>query len=85
MIMVFSLKTYNSLHLLQKAQLLEHGPVFVDHHTTNAVIYTLFSYNRYYIEVAVTSVTHDLLNIIAFKKGKKLDKYLNEISLSEIL
>lgn len=82
--MVFNLKTYNSLHLLQKARLLEHGPVFVDHYNTNAVIYTLFSYNRYYIEVAITSVTHELLNIIAFKKGKKLDKYLNEISLNDL-
>jgi hypothetical protein len=83
--MILNLKQYNALHLHQKALLLENGAVFVDHHNSCGFIYTLFSYNRYFIEVTVTSETHDLMNITAFKKGKKLDKYLNEVSLSEIL
>lgn len=83
--MVFGLKQYNSLHLHQKAILLESEAVFIDHHFTEIYTYTLFSYNGYFIEVTIESATNNLVTIIAFKKGKKLDKYLSEVSLNELL
>jgi len=83
--MIFDLKQYNSLHLHQKAILLESEALFIDHHFTYSSLYTLFSYNHYFIEVTVESATNNLLNIVAFKKGRKLDKYLNDVSLNELL
>ncbi len=84
-IMIFNLRQYNALHLHEKALLVEQNALFIDHHFSCDCIYTLFTYNHYYIEVTVTSETNNLVNITAFKKGRKLNKYLNDISLSELL
>lgn len=81
----FNLKQYNALHLHQKAILVENNALFVDHHFTYGFLYTLFFYNHYFIEVTVESDTNNLVSIKAFLKGRKLDKYLNDVSLNEIL
>lgn len=83
--MRFDYRTYNLLQLHQKALLLNSEAVFIDHLYESKIIFTLFAYNHYYIEVMVDADTNDLISITAFSDLSRLDKYLNSVSLEEIL
>lgn len=78
-------REYNLLELHQKALLLDKCAAFIIHLNRSSIVYTLFAYSTYYIEVMVDSETNNLMNISAFGSGHSIDKYLEDISLDEIL
>ena len=49
------------------------------------VIYTLYAYSSFFVEVRVNHKTKELIDIVAFRNGKKLDRYLNKIDLREMI
>jgi len=72
------------MHLRQKAVILERVALFLDHDLSLGIIHTLFSYHHYFIEVLVEYETNTLIEIVAFKNGERLDKYLEQIVLKEL-
>ena len=76
---------YNSMHLRQKTLILESAAVFLDYNFSFGIISTLFSYHNYFIEVLVEDESKTLLDIVAFKNGEKLDKYIDQVDLEELL
>jgi len=84
-IMILTLKQYNHLHLHQKAVLVCSDSKLLDLELKEEIIHTLYAYSSYFIEVRVDNKTKELIDIVAFKKGKKLDKYLDKINLLEMI
>ena len=82
--MRFDLKDYNLLQIHQKAALVCSNSILLDIDLNENVIFTLYSYSSYYIEVMVDNLTKQLINIVAFRDGERLDKYLDKISLPGI-
>lgn len=82
--MAFKMKEYNMLQIHQKAVVVCSQSTLVDLEVDDEVIHTLYSYSGYYIEVQVDNITKRLINIVAFRDGERLDKYLDKIELSEI-
>lgn len=81
----YTIQEYNAMALQQKAGILENEAVFLDHDLSNGIIHTLFSYHNYFIEVLVGYESNELIEIIAFENGERLDKYLDQIQLAELL
>lgn len=73
------------MHLRQKAIILESVAVFLDHDLSLGIIHTLFSYHNYYIEVLVEYESNTLIEIVAFKEGERLDKYLAQFNWEDLL
>jgi hypothetical protein len=83
--MSFKLKEYNLLQIHQKAVVVCSQSVLIDMELNEEVIYTLYAYAGYYIEVQVDDLTKQLINIVAFRNGERLDKYLDKVDLTEIV
>lgn len=81
----YEISEYNAMDLRQKAVILEKVAMFLDHDLSLGIIHTLFSYHHYFIEVLVEYETNTLIEILAFKNGERLDKYLDQIDLNELL
>lgn len=67
------------MHLRQKSMILENVANFLDHDLSLGIIHTLFSYSSFYIEVLVEYETNELIEIVAFTNGERLDKYVEHI------
>ena len=83
--MSFNLKEYNLLQIHQKAVVVCSQSILIDIELEEEVIYTLYAYAGYYIEVQVDNCTKRLINIVAFRSGERLDKYLDKVDLMEII
>jgi hypothetical protein len=83
--MSFKLKEYNLLQIHQKAVVVCSQSILIDMELDEEVIYTLYAYAGYYIEVQVDDLTKQLINIVAFRNGERLDKYLDKVDLTEIV
>lgn len=83
--MSFNLKEYNLLQIHQKAVVVCSQSTLLDMELDEEIIYTLYSYAGYFIEVQVDNITKRLINIVAFKDGDRLDKYLDNIHLMGIV
>jgi hypothetical protein len=83
--MSFKLKEYNLLQIHQKAVVVCSQSTLIDIELDEEVIYTLYTYAGYYIEVQVDNLTKQLINIVAFRNGERLDKYLDKVDLTEIV
>ncbi|PBQ32853.1 hypothetical protein CNR22_14085 [Sphingobacteriaceae bacterium] len=79
--MVFSMTQYNSLQLYQKAVVLGDEAVFLMTLEKNDIIYALYSFCGFYIEVLLDQEDKRLIDIIAFRQLKTMDKYLDNITL----
>jgi|GEM_PF-2661079 len=79
----YEISEYNSMHLRQKAVILENVATFLDHDLRLGIIHTLFTYHNYFIEVLVEYESNTLIEIIAFQNGERLDKYLDQIFLED--
>ncbi len=82
--MCFNLKEYNLLQIHQKAVVVCRQSTLLDLELEEDIIYTLYGYSSYYIEVQVDNITKKLINIVAFSGGDRLDKYIDNIGLSEL-
>ncbi|PBQ31053.1 hypothetical protein CNR22_04475 [Sphingobacteriaceae bacterium] len=81
----YTIHEYNTMALRQKASILENDAIFLDHDLSVGIIHTLFSYHNYFIEVVVEYESNELIEIIAFENGERLDKYLDQFQLAELL
>ena len=81
----YEISEYNSMHLRQKAVILENIAIFLDHDLSLGIIHTLFFYHNYFIEVLVEYESNNLIEIVAFPNGSRLDKYLDQIDLKDLL
>jgi hypothetical protein len=81
----YEISEYNAMSLRQKAVILENVALFLDHDLSLGVIHTLFSYHHYFIEVLVEYETNTLIEIIAFKNGERLDRYLEQLDINDLL
>jgi len=82
---IYEIKEYNMMHLHQKAVILEETAVFLDHDLSHGILYTLFFYHTYFIEVMVEHESNNLLEIVAFYNGSRLDKYLDQVNLEDLI
>ena len=83
--MSFKLKEYNLLQIHQKAVVVCSQSMLIDMELDEEVIYTLYAYAGYYIEVQVDNLSKQLINIVAFRHGERLNKYLDKIDLAQLL
>lgn len=81
----YNIEEYNTMALRQQASILENDAVFLDHDLSIGIIHTLFSYHNYFIEVLVGYESNELIKIVAFENGDRLDKYLDQFQLNELL
>lgn len=79
--MVFTMLQYNSLELHKKAVILGQEAVFLMTLEKNEIIYALYSFCGYYIEVLLDQEDKRLIDIIAFQQLNRMDKYLEGIAL----
>lgn len=45
----------------------------------------LFAYNGFYVELLVQKHTDEILNLTCFKSMKKLEPYLSQVDISDVL
>lgn len=79
--MVFTMTQYNSLQLYQKAVILGEEANFLMTLEKNELIYALYSFCGYYIEVLLDQEDKRLIDIIAFQHLNRIEKYLENIEL----
>jgi hypothetical protein len=76
---------YTRLTTDEKAAVLwEHGR-YVDCYMSQEVMTNLYQLDDYYVEVVLTARTACISEITAFKKGARLDKYLEGVDLNNLL
>lgn len=79
--MIYNTHQYNSLKLHQKAVILGDDAVFIMNRVEENIIYSLYGYFRFYVEVVIEEDSGKLLDIQAFNNLDALDKYLDSITL----
>lgn len=79
------LSEYNLLEVHQKARILGSPSVFLKSYMDEDINASLYAYNNFYIEVLWDSNTNNIIEILAFKNGVRLDKYLERINLSDLV
>lgn len=79
--MIFGLKQYNALQLYQKAALLSDRAVFMMTMIERGMVYSLYFFYGFYVEVLLSDESGKLIDIIGFDQMDKLDKYLDRITL----
>ncbi len=81
----YDISEYNSMHLRQKAVIIESAAIFLDHDLSLGITHTLFAYHNYFIEVLLEYESNSLLEIVAFQEGPRLDRYLEHIKLKDLV
>jgi len=75
---------YNCLKTYQKAQIVGSISTFLTSYADKQYCSSLYTYNNFYIEVLWSVKTNILIEIYAFRSDKRLDKYLDRISLESL-
>lgn len=79
------LQDYNKLDIGHKACILcEHG-VFIEKYLDFDRISSLYFLDNFFIEIVVSVDDNHVIDIIPFRNGGRLDKYLRGVSLRELL
>ncbi len=77
--------SYNRLTTDEKAAVLwEHGR-YVDCYMSQEMMTNLYQLGDYFVEVVLTARTACISEITPFKKGARLDKYLQGVDLNHLL
>jgi hypothetical protein len=76
---------YNRLTLGEKASMLWQQAQFIERHAEGDLTSCLYHIHNFYIEAVVSHRENRILEVIPFKIGERLDKYLMQISLSQIV
>jgi len=69
----------------QRADYLWENGDFVISVKENDYSYSLYSLNGYYVEVRISNADSSITDIIPFKKGELLEKYLEYVDMSRLL
>lgn len=72
---------YIVLDLNDKANILWENGVFLDSHLETKRGFNLYYLNNYYVEVIVTKLNEEIIDIMPFKQGHRLEKYLDKIEI----
>ena len=80
-----TLKQYNELSMHYRVSLLEQESVFIAFFLTLETTTSLYFYNNYYVELVVDNESNDLVDIVAFDDMQVLDKYLEDITLEDLM
>jgi len=73
------------LDINAKADALWHSGIFLDNYIDNKKGVNLYSFNGYFVEVTLNNPNQEIINITPFKRGFRLDKYLDKIILNKLL
>jgi hypothetical protein len=75
---------YTKLSIDEKAAVLWEQGRFVECYMNHEVMTNLYQLRDYYVEVVLTARTACISEITAFKKGTRLDKYLECVNLTTL-
>ncbi len=73
---------YNALDLNAKAEILWDKGLFIENSATDEYGFNLYSLLGFYVEVTMIKPDNEIIAISAFKKGDRLTKYLDKITLN---
>lgn len=59
--------------------------VFIDNFSDTEHIVSLYFLENFYVEVSVSKSNQEIKEICAFKKSIRIEKYLNKVSLKNLL
>ena len=76
---------YINLDLNRKACILCEQGVFVDKYIDLEYITSLYYLNNFFIEIVVSGSDNNILEIIPFRTGDRLEKYLRNIDLEDLV
>jgi hypothetical protein len=80
-----SMQEYIKLTLGDKADLLWKNGLFIDTYSDKVITANLYFINNFFVEVIVTHNNSQIREITPFKTGSRLEKYLDMISLKELI
>jgi hypothetical protein len=76
---------YSKLSLGDKADMLWKNGLFIDTYSDRLVTANLYFIHNFFVEVVVTHNNSQIKEITPFKTGSRLEKYLEMISLRELI
>jgi hypothetical protein len=81
----FTLKEFSALDTYKKAVLIFHDGSFLMDYSDKYVITQLYALRNFYVEIVIAIPAMNVVDIKAFSRGKRLDKYLENIKLPRIV
>lgn len=81
----FTLKEFSALDTYKKAVLIFHDGNFLMDYSDKYVITQLYALRSFYVEIVIAIPAMNVVDIKAFRNGKRLDKYLENIKLPRIV
>jgi hypothetical protein len=79
------LHEYKNLDLSRKACLLCEKGVFLDKYIDFEHISSLYYMHNFFIEIVVSNQDNHIVEIVPFRTGARLDKFLRNIDLNNLL
>lgn len=76
---------YSKLSLGDKADMLWKNGLFIDTYSDRLVTANLYFIHNFFVEVVVTHNNSHIKEITPFKTGSRIEKYLEMISLKELI
>jgi hypothetical protein len=76
---------YNRLSLGEKASLLWQQAQFLERHAEGDLTSCLYHINNFFIEAVVSHRENRILEVIPFKAGERLDKYISGVDLRQVI
>jgi hypothetical protein len=79
------MREYHKLSLGDKADMLWKNGLFIETYSDKIVTANLYFIHNFFVEVIVTHNNSQIREITPFKNGTRLEKYLDMISLKELI
>lgn len=76
---------YNKLSLGEKASLLWQKAKYLERHNEGDLTSCLYHINNFFIEAVVSHRENRILEVIPFKNGERLEKYIAGVNLAAIV
>ncbi len=76
---------YNRLSLGEKASLLWQQALFLERHADANTTSSLYHYRNFYIEAVVSHQENKIVEVIPFRIGERLEKYISGINLRDLV
>jgi hypothetical protein len=81
MVLKLSIYEFARLTLVEKADLITNQGVFLENLGDSGNEINLYYFNGFFVEVEVNKLQNMIVEIIPFKQGYKVKKYLDKINL----
>jgi hypothetical protein len=76
---------YINLDLSRRACILCEQGIFLDKYIDFEYITSLYYINNFFIEIVVSSGDNHIIDIVPFRNGPRLEKYLRNIDLNKLI